>query len=58
MQQHAQPHFLAPPPGAGLGEVLASWLFTTDHKRLGLLYLALIMLMFAAVAALLTDQHE
>lgn len=52
MQQHAQPHFLAPPPGAGLRGVLASWLFTTDHKRLGLLYLALIMLMFAAGACM------
>lgn len=40
---HLRP-FYAP---AGKGG-LASWVFSTDHKRIGLLYLSLILLMFAA----------
>jgi cytochrome c oxidase subunit 1 len=36
-------------PGGG---GLASWLFSTDHKRIGLLYLSLILAMFAAATVL------
>ncbi len=36
--------FLTPEPGRG---GLASWIFSTDHKRIGLLYLTCIMTLFA-----------
>ena len=38
------------PNGAGAG--LASWIFSTDHKRIGLLYLGLIGLMFTVALVL------
>jgi cytochrome c oxidase, subunit I len=44
---HERP-FFAP---AGKGG-LASWIFSTDHKRIGILYLSLILLMFAAATTL------
>ncbi len=42
--------FLAPAQPGGGG--IASWIFSTDHKRIGLLYLSLILLMFAAATVL------
>jgi len=44
---HERP-FFAP---AGKGGI-ATWIFSTDHKRIGLLYLSLILLMFAAATIL------
>ncbi len=41
--------FLAPGPQGG---GVASWIFSTDHKRIGLLYLGLILLFFAVATAL------
>lgn len=44
MPQPILPGYLASSEGKG---GLASWLFTTDHKRIGLLYLACILTFFA-----------
>jgi cytochrome c oxidase subunit 1 len=44
---HERPFFA--PTGKG---GLASWIFSTDHKRIGILYLSLILLMFAAATTL------
>ncbi|MDR3640952.1 MAG: cytochrome c oxidase subunit I [Humidesulfovibrio sp.] len=44
---HERPFFA--PSGKG---GLASWIFSTDHKRIGLLYLGLIMLMFSVAVVL------
>ena len=40
--------FFAPQGKGGL----ASWIFSTDHKRIGLLYLSLILLMFGVATIL------
>ena len=44
---HERPFFL--PAGKG---GIATWIFSTDHKRIGLLYLSLILVMFAAATTL------
>jgi cytochrome c oxidase subunit I len=44
---HERPFFA--PMGKG---GLTTWIFSTDHKRIGLLYLSLILLMFAAATTL------
>ena len=44
LPQSIPPGYLASSQGKG---GLASWLFTTDHKRIGLLYLACILTLFA-----------
>ena len=40
--------FFGPLPGAsgGLASNIASWIFSTDHKRIGILYLSSILIMF------------
>ncbi len=43
MSAQASPSFLQPLPGVATG--LASWLFTTDHKRIGVLYMYSILAM-------------
>jgi len=44
---HERPFFM--PSGKG---GVASWIFSTDHKRIGLLYMSLILLMFASATVL------
>ena len=37
--------FTSPSAGTAGKSVIASWLFTTDHKRIGILYMACILSM-------------